>query len=272
MPQPGGRLHDFGPFRYDADQRLLFRGGELVPLAPKALDTLHVLIERRGRVVEKDELRKFVWPDTTVEDVGLPRNISLLRKALGGDPETYIETIPKRGYRFRAAAAAPRRRWAWLAVPAAVFALAGLVYWQFYAPSGFLPRGPGYASLVTIPFQPLSAGLEQSGIPFSFNELLVTELTRIERVYVVSPGTVRRYQWVGIGPQIMARLLAADVILDGTVQRVAGALRVTVHLADVHSGKLVWAETYEQTSADAALARQIASEVGVRLSEGFKKN
>ena len=272
MPQPGGRLHQFGPFRYDADQRLLFRAGELVPLAPKALETLHVLIERRGCVVEKGELMKLVWPDTMVEEVGLARNISLLRKTLGDDAETYIETIPKRGYRFTATAAAPRRRWVWLAVPAAVLALAGLIYWQFYAPSSFLPRGPGYASLVPIPFQPLSAGLEESGIPFSFNELLVTELTRLERLHVVSPSTVRRYQWVGIGPQVMARVLATDVILEGSVQRVAGGLRFTVHLADVHSGKLIWAETYEQASADVALARRIASEVGKRLAEGFAKN
>jgi DNA-binding winged helix-turn-helix (wHTH) protein len=72
----------FGPFHYDAEQRLLFRQGEVVPLVPKAIDTLHVLLERRGRVVEKAELMKLVWPDTTVEDVGLARNISLLRKAL----------------------------------------------------------------------------------------------------------------------------------------------------------------------------------------------
>jgi DNA-binding winged helix-turn-helix (wHTH) protein len=62
--------YTFGPFRYDAGQRLLFRNGELVGLAPKALDTLHVLLEQRGRVVEKSELMKLVWPDTHVEDVG----------------------------------------------------------------------------------------------------------------------------------------------------------------------------------------------------------
>jgi DNA-binding winged helix-turn-helix (wHTH) protein len=62
LPQPGGRLHQFGPFRHDADQRLLFRVGVLVPLPPKALDTLHVLVERRGRVVEQNELMKLVGP------------------------------------------------------------------------------------------------------------------------------------------------------------------------------------------------------------------
>jgi DNA-binding winged helix-turn-helix (wHTH) protein len=96
----------FGPFHYDAEQRLLFRQGEVVPLVPKAIDTLHVLLERRGRVVEKAELMKLVWPDTTVEEAGLARNISLLRKALDDESGQYIETIPRRGYRFAAEAPA----------------------------------------------------------------------------------------------------------------------------------------------------------------------
>jgi len=81
--------YEFGPFRYDAGQRLLFRGGEIVPLVPKALDTLQVLLERRGCVVEKSDLLKLVWPDTNVEDVGLARNISLLRKALEDESEEH---------------------------------------------------------------------------------------------------------------------------------------------------------------------------------------
>src|ERR1035441_514397 len=87
------RVHEFGPFRYDPAQRLLFRGGEVVALASKAIDTLHVLIERRGQIVEKAELMRLVWPDCTVEEVGLARNISLLRKALGDDQERFIATI-----------------------------------------------------------------------------------------------------------------------------------------------------------------------------------
>jgi DNA-binding winged helix-turn-helix (wHTH) protein len=102
MNHPAGPVRAFGPFRYDPEQRLLFRAGAIVPLVPKAIDTLHVLLERHGRVVEKHELMQLVWPDTVVEEVGLARNISLLRKALGdeGDPNEYIETIPRRGYRF----------------------------------------------------------------------------------------------------------------------------------------------------------------------------
>src|SRR5262245_17127333 len=105
MDEGAGPMYVFGPFRYDAGQRLLFCHDQLVAVAPKAVETLQVLLERRGRVVDKAELMRLVWPDTAVEEVGLARNISLLRKALGDEAETgaYIETIPKRGYRFVAA-------------------------------------------------------------------------------------------------------------------------------------------------------------------------
>ncbi len=71
----------FGPFRYDAEQKLLFRGSEVVPMVPKVVDTLHALLERRGRIVGKKELIELVWPDTVAEGGELARNISLLRKA-----------------------------------------------------------------------------------------------------------------------------------------------------------------------------------------------
>src|SRR4030095_6076964 len=78
------------------------RDGEPVPLAPKVLDTLLVLIERRDRAVSKDELLEQVWDGTVVEEGGLTRNISVLRKALGEKPDehTYIVTLPGKGYRF----------------------------------------------------------------------------------------------------------------------------------------------------------------------------
>lgn len=95
-------LYEFGPFQLDPSERLLLRDGEPVALTPKAFDTLVVLVERSGRLVDKDELMNEVWHDTIVEEVGLARNISSLRKALGEDTSSpqYIETVPKSGYRF----------------------------------------------------------------------------------------------------------------------------------------------------------------------------
>ena len=102
MPKPEKHLYEFGQFRIDSVERLLLRGEETIPLTPKAIDTLLMLVANSGRVVEKDELMKSVWPDTFVEEGALARNVSALRKALSDDIEDfrYIETIPKRGYRF----------------------------------------------------------------------------------------------------------------------------------------------------------------------------
>src|SRR5215472_5535554 len=94
-------LYDFGPFRLDLRERVLLREGIYVPLPPKTLDTLVVLIEHSGRIVEKGELIRLIWPDTFVEDVTLAKNVSMLRKVLGeSEGCRYIDTIPKRGYRF----------------------------------------------------------------------------------------------------------------------------------------------------------------------------
>jgi DNA-binding winged helix-turn-helix (wHTH) protein/TolB-like protein/TPR repeat protein len=96
------RFYDFGEFRLDITQRVLFRNGSPLPLTPKVFDTLAVLVEHAGRILEKDELMKKVWRDSFVEEANLAVNISSIRKALGESAggAQFIETIPRRGYRF----------------------------------------------------------------------------------------------------------------------------------------------------------------------------
>src|SRR5213078_576642 len=96
------RFYEFGPFHIDKVNHVLMRDGETLPLKPKVFDTLLLLVENRGRVLDKDELLSRLWPDTVVEESNLSQNVYLLRKALGDEPggEAYIETMPKRGYRF----------------------------------------------------------------------------------------------------------------------------------------------------------------------------
>src|SRR4029453_7280147 len=102
MSKPAVDFYEFDGFRLDARKRLLLREREVLSLTPKAFDTLLVLLESGGRVVEKDELMQAVWPDTVVEESALARNIYLLRKTLGESPDEhrFIVTVPGRGYRF----------------------------------------------------------------------------------------------------------------------------------------------------------------------------
>jgi len=95
-------IYEFGEFRMETAERLLLGKEGPIPLTPKAFDTLLILVQQSGHLIEKDDLMQQVWPDTTVEEANLARNVWALRKALGDDNDRhcYIETVPKRGYRF----------------------------------------------------------------------------------------------------------------------------------------------------------------------------
>jgi DNA-binding winged helix-turn-helix (wHTH) protein/tetratricopeptide (TPR) repeat protein len=103
MQRTNGGCYEFGRFRLDPGQQQLFADGEPVALTPKAFDTLLLLVRNGGRLVSKEELLSSVWPDVVVEEATVAQNIFRLRKVLGEDADgsTYIETVPKRGYRFR---------------------------------------------------------------------------------------------------------------------------------------------------------------------------
>src|SRR5262249_13123234 len=106
MSNPVKQFYELGPFRIDVANRLLLRDGEPLPLTPKAVDTLLAVVQHSGQVLKKEELMKLVWPDSVVEEGNLTQNIYLLRKTLseGSNGQNYIETIPRRGYRFVGAA------------------------------------------------------------------------------------------------------------------------------------------------------------------------
>ena len=102
MSKPSDRLYEFGPYRLDAVKRVLLRDGQAVPVTSKAFDTLLVLVEHSGQVLQKDDLMKALWPDTIVEENNLTQQISMLRKALGerAHEHRYVVTVPGRGYSF----------------------------------------------------------------------------------------------------------------------------------------------------------------------------
>ncbi len=115
------QVYEFGGYQLDAAKRRLWRGSEPADLAPKVMETLVVLLEHHGDLVEKGDLMKAIWPDSFVEEANLAVNISALRKVFeqGGTGERYIETVPRRGYRFvvtvreigEAAAAPAEAKW-----------------------------------------------------------------------------------------------------------------------------------------------------------------
>ncbi len=105
MPTVLSANYEFGPYRISSTERILYGGQNAIKLPPKIIETLLLLVENPDRVIEKEEFLQRLWPDTFVEEINLARNISLLRKTLseGAEGQQFIETIPKRGYRFLAA-------------------------------------------------------------------------------------------------------------------------------------------------------------------------
>ena len=95
-------LYEFGDFVLDTSERQLWRGDDTIQIPPKAVETLCFLVENHGKLMSKDVLMNELWADTFVEDRNLSQNIFILRKKLGEDKNknTFIETVPKRGYRF----------------------------------------------------------------------------------------------------------------------------------------------------------------------------
>jgi DNA-binding winged helix-turn-helix (wHTH) protein/TolB-like protein len=270
--------YHFGDFRFDATERLLFRGADRVPLVPKVADTLHVLLERHGQVIEKAELMQRIWPDATVEEIGLARNISLLRKALDDEaPDSpIIETVPRRGYRFAAPVtvgtpSAPRKKRSLAPIAAAVLLLATavVIYYQFYVPSRFVSPNRA-AALAVVPFPCACPGIDADAYTDALTDLLVTDLSQTPTLQLVAPSTVRRHQRAGMSMGLMGRLLGLDALVEGSVQLAGPDLRTTVRLVDVHTGKVIWSETIHQPAANpaaaqTATARHAATQIAARL-------
>ena len=100
MPNGSSDLYEFGPFRLDVRRRTLAREERAIALAPKTFELLVLMVRNSGRALSKQELMTALWPDTFVEETNLSFQISTLRKALGEAGATFIETVPKHGYRF----------------------------------------------------------------------------------------------------------------------------------------------------------------------------
>jgi TolB-like protein/Tfp pilus assembly protein PilF len=247
MKQPEKHLYEFGPFRIEQGERLLRRGTEVIPLAPKAIETLLVLASSGGRVVEKEELIQRVWPDTFVEEGGLARNISLLRRVLGEGPadHQYIETIPRRGYRFVAPVSEAS---------------------QEQAPAG---------SLAVLPLANLSNDPAQDFFADGMTDELISYLMKLEALRVSSRTSVMAYKGVSKPLRQIAQELDARWVVEGTVLHFAGRVRITARLIEGVTEKHLWAETYEKDMRDvlalqSAVAGDIARAIRVKVSSPEK--
>jgi DNA-binding winged helix-turn-helix (wHTH) protein/tetratricopeptide (TPR) repeat protein len=266
------REFEFGPYRLEPSARRLLRGGEPVALTPKAFDILLALVERRDRVVEKAELMRLVWPDSFVEESNLSQTIFVLRKTLGDAPDgrPYIDTVPRRGYRFAGGSdrIADGSDWRRGLKPAATFAAivlltAAALMWA----SGSAPDR--IESLAVLPFADLS---NDGTLADSITDALTTKLGQIGGLRVISRTSAMTYRDTNkTMPQIGGEL-NVDAVVEGTVQRVGERVRLNLKLIHAATDRTLFARSYEQDAGTALdlhneMARAIVTRTSVALTD-----
>jgi DNA-binding winged helix-turn-helix (wHTH) protein/tetratricopeptide (TPR) repeat protein len=258
---------EFGPFHLDAAERLLLRDGQPVALPPKVFDTLLVLVQSSGHLVEKDELMTKLWPDTFVEEATLARNISDLRKALSEDTgqHQYIETVPKRGYRF---------------VASVKFAEADTILVQRRSKLRTVVEevveATSSRSLAVLPFKPLGPDDDDDYLGLGIADALISRLSNVRQILVRPTSSVFKYVGSRQDPIIAGRELRVDSVVDGSVQMLGDRIRVTVQLVSVADEASLWAEQLDVKFTDIfavedSISQRVVEALTVRLTGEERK-
>ena len=205
--------YEFGPFRLDDDKQLLWRGTEVVPLTPKALAVLRLLVRKGGDVATRRELLAEVWPDAVVEESNLTVTVGMLRRALGSQPSgrSYVETVPRRGYRFGGIVTGP-------------------------------PAAP--VSLAVLPLQCMGPDVDPD-LGVMLADALIGRLTAATDVLIRPTGAVLSFAEVRRTPLEAAAELRVDAVIDGLVQRESGRLRVSLQLVPASARFKPWAGSFD---------------------------
>lgn len=280
----------FGVYEVDPQTGELRKSGDRVSLRPQASKILVMLVDRPGELVTREEIKERIWGSTTFVDFenGLNFSIRQIRAALHDDAHTprYVETLPRRGYRFiapvdagqsenrEAPSSSPGKRisWAGVSIAAVVLAaIAGTV--ELTYPGGWRSRLRGATPISTIavlPLQNLSGDASQEYFADGMTEALTTDLAQMENLQVISRTSTMRYKETHESLPDIARELKTDAIVEGSVQRTGNQVRITVQLVRAATDKDVWAQTYNRDIKDILslqdeIASSIAQEIDTRV-------
>ena len=212
-------------------------GFRAIAIGSRALDILTVLADRQGHLLTKDEIMAAAWPGTVVEDNNLAVQISALRRILDRDRAqgSCIQTVPGRGYRFVASVtriAAEARANAATVLPSAV------------------PPLPDRPSLAVMPFQNMSGDPEQEYFADGMVEEIITALSRIRWLFVIARNSTFTYKGQPIDVNQVGRELGVRYVLEGSVRRAGGRIRITSQLIDTLGRTHLWADRFEGSLED----------------------
>jgi TolB-like protein len=233
----------FSGFTLDPDRGLLREDGSTVQLRAKSLDVLLFLAANAGRVVSKDELLESVWNGMAISEDSLTQCIHDVRRALGDSTQELIRTVPRRGYLFAMAGEAK---------PAA----------QLESPAIQQQAAIDRPTLAVLPFLNLSGDPDQDYFADGMAEEITTALTRIKWLTTISRNSSFTYKGRVIDIKTVGRELGVRYVLEGSIRKASGRIRVSAHLADADSGAQLWAERFDGTIEDVfELQDQITSKV-----------
>jgi TolB-like protein/Tfp pilus assembly protein PilF len=233
MPEERTAVFRFGPFSLDVADQSLKREGVPVALTPKLFDLLVALVTNSGRLVDKDTLLKAVWPDVAVEEGNLTKGIFSLRQLLERDQDLrYIETVPKRGYRFVAPVAAQPST----AVQPVAATSAG--------------TSPAENSIAVMPFRDMSAGRDQEFFCEGMSEEIINALGRVPDLRVASYTSAVRFKGQAIDPQAIGRELLVTWLLEGSVRKSGDMVRIAVQLVRASDGFTAWSGRFDRRIDD----------------------
>lgn len=278
MSGKNGQFYEFGEFRLDAENPSLWLDGELVSLPPKALELLALLVRRGGEIVSREELLETVWKETFVEEANINYTVSLLRKALdGSDKNAFIQTVPKRGYRFvaevreisqngKSEIAPPATslsvnppknpvRWHFIGI-----VLLGVVLLTSFAAwwkvtdrdifSGIPVSERNIRTVAVLPLKTLNEEEKSKALALGLTDLLISRLGSLNRFSVRPLSSVSGYTESDRDPLKFGEELKVDSVLEGTLQAVDDRLRVNLRLWDVRDGAQIWQDSFDSSEAD----------------------
>ena len=252
-------IYRFGLFQVDSETESLVRQGLPVKLHGQPMQVLCQLLQRPGQVVGREELRRMLWPDGTYVEFDISLNAALkrLRHALGDDAENpvFIETVPKRGYRFIAPVQCLQRSEASVA--------------EQRVPFGALPQP--IRSLAVLPFENLSGDPAQEYFADGITDEIISRVAHIRGLRVISRTSSMQYRGTRKTAAQIGRELEVDALLEGSLERSGQRVRVRAQLIHAATDGHCWAQTYDRELTDiltleSDLAQSVAAQIHAHVA------
>jgi TolB-like protein/DNA-binding winged helix-turn-helix (wHTH) protein/Flp pilus assembly protein TadD len=303
-----GPVYRFGVFQVNLSARELRKHGMRVRLPGQPFCILTMLLEKPGEVITREEMQQKLWASDTFVDFehSLNSAIKKLRAALGDTPENsrYIETVPRAGYRFvapleevpanprpeagaqptadrsdihAAEEESPRRTWVTLTAISILFLAALGAYFQWSRSRGRLQRPGGRLMLAVLPFENLTGDAGQDYFSDGLTEEMIAQLGRLdpEHLGVIARTSVMHYKRAQEPLDQIARELGVQYVLEGSVRRDAGKVRISAQLVQVEDQRRVWTRQYDRElssllALQGEIAQEIADEIHLTLGQGLQ--